>query len=78
MKNDILNNYKSKVINFIKKFYIKNDLSRNYVLFGFLIIFVISALFSYSSTLKKKSLEAAAQPPQRLRNVNAQCAKPAR
>ena len=58
MKNDILNNYKSKVINFIKKFYIKNDLSRNYVLFGFLIIFVISALFSYSSTLKKKRLEA--------------------
>ena len=54
MKNDILNNYKSKVINFIKKFYIKNDLSRNYILFGFLIIFVISALFSYSSTLKKK------------------------
>ena len=58
MKNDILNNYKSKVINFIKKFYIKNDLSRNYVLFGFLIIFVISALFSYSSTLKKKRLKA--------------------
>ena len=58
MKNDILNNYKSKVINFIKKFYIKNDLSRNYVLVGFLIIFVISALFSYSSTLKKKRLKA--------------------
>ena len=58
MKNDILNNYKSKVINFIKKFYIKDDLSRNYVLFGFLIIFVISALFSYSSTLKKKRLKA--------------------
>ena len=58
MKNDILNNYKSKVINFIKKFYIKNDLSRNYVLFGFLIIFVISALFSYISTLKKKRLKA--------------------
>ena len=58
MKNDILNNYKSKVINFIKKFYIKNDLSRNYILFGFLIIFVISALFSYSSTLKKKRLKA--------------------
>ncbi len=58
MKNDILNNYKSKVINFIKKFYIKNDLSRNYVLLGFLIIFVISALFSYSSTLKKKRLKA--------------------
>ena len=58
MKNDILNNYKSKVINFIKKFYIKDDLSRNYVLFGFLIIFVISALFSYSSTLKKNRLNA--------------------
>ena len=58
MKNDILNNYKSKVINFIKKFYIKNDLSRNYILFGFLIIFVISALFSYSSTLKKKRLKS--------------------
>ena len=58
MKNDILSNYKSKVINFIKKFYIKNDLSRNYILFGFLIIFVISALFAYSSTLKKKRLEA--------------------
>ncbi len=58
MKNDILNNYKSKVINFVKKFYIKNDLSRNYVLFGFLIIFVISALFSYSSTLKKERLKA--------------------
>ena len=58
MKNDILNNCKSKVINFIKKFYIKNDLSRNYILFGFLIIFVISALFSYSSTLKKKRLKS--------------------
>ena len=58
MKNDILNNYKSKVINFIKKLYIKNDLSRNYVLFGFLIIFIISALFSYSSALKKKRLKA--------------------
>ena len=58
MKNDILNFYKSKIVNFIKKFYIKNDLSRNYVLLGFLIIFVISALFSYGSTLKKKRLEA--------------------
>ena len=58
MKNDILNNYKSKLINFIKKLYIKNDLSRNYVLFGFLIIFIISALFSYSSALKKKRLKA--------------------
>ena len=58
MKNDILNNYKSKVINFIKKFYIKNDLSRNYVLFGFFIILVISAIFSYSSNLKKKRLKA--------------------
>ena len=54
MKNDILNNFKSKAINFVKKFYIKDDLSRNYVLLGFLIIFVISALFSYGSTLKKK------------------------
>ena len=58
MKNDILNNYKSKVINFIKKLYVKNDLSRNYILFGFLVIFVISALFSYSSTLKKKRLKS--------------------
>ena len=58
MKNDILNNFKSKAINFVKKFYFKDDLSRNYVLLGFLIIFVISALFSYGSTLKKKRLEA--------------------
>ena len=58
MKNDILNNFKSKAINFVKKFYIKDDLSRNYVLLGFLIIFIISALFSYGSTLKKKRLEA--------------------
>ena len=58
MKNDILNNYKSKTLNFLKKFYIKTNLSRNYVLLGFLIIFIVSALFSYSSALKKKRLEA--------------------
>ena len=58
MRDDIFNNLKSKVISFVKKFYFKNDLSRNYVLLGFLIIFVISALFSYGSTLKKKRLEA--------------------
>ena len=58
MRDDIFNNLKSKVISFVKKFYFKNDLSRNYVLSGFLIIFVISALFSYGSTLKKKRLEA--------------------
>ena len=58
MKNDILNNYKSKALNFLKKFYIKTNLSRNYVLLGFLIIFIVSALFSYTSALKKKRLEA--------------------
>ena len=58
MKNDTLNNYKSKTLNFLKKFYIKTNLSRNYVLLGFLIIFIVSALFSYSSALKKKRLEA--------------------
>ena len=58
MKNDILNNYKSRTLNFLKKFYIKTNLSRNYVLLGFLIIFIVSALFSYSSALKKKRLEA--------------------
>ena len=58
MRDDIFNNLKSKVISFVKKFYFKNDLSRNYILFGFLIIFVISALFSYSSTLKKKRLKS--------------------
>ena len=47
-----------KTINYGKKLLKNIDVSINSVLFGFLIIFVVSALFAYSSTLKKKRLEA--------------------
>ena len=58
MKKNILKISLEKIINYGKKFLKNIDVSRNFVLFGFLIIFVISALFTYSSTLKKKRLEA--------------------
>tara|TARA_B100001175_G_C19503492_1_gene639545 strand:+ start:294 stop:1622 length:1329 start_codon:yes stop_codon:yes gene_type:complete len=58
MKKDVLKSFFNKTINYWKKLYIGIGVSRNYVLFGFLIIFVISALFTYGSALKKKRLEA--------------------
>ncbi len=58
MKKNILKISIDKIINYGKKSLKNIDVSINSVLFGFLIIFVISALFAYSSTLKKKRLEA--------------------
>ena len=58
MKKDVLKNFFYKAINNCKKLYIDIDVSRNYIIFGFLIIFLISAIFAYGSTLKKKRLEA--------------------
>tara|TARA_Y100000996_G_scaffold341865_1_gene279222 strand:+ start:164 stop:1492 length:1329 start_codon:yes stop_codon:yes gene_type:complete len=58
MKKNILKVFTDKTINYGKKLLKNIDVSINSVLFGFLIIFVVSALFAYSSTLKKKRLEA--------------------
>ncbi len=58
MKKNILKISTDKTINYGKKLLKNIDVSINSVLFGFLIIFVVSALFAYSSTLKKKRLEA--------------------
>ena len=58
MKKNILKISADKAINYGKKLLKNIDVSINSVLFGFLIIFVVSALFAYSSTLKKKRLEA--------------------
>ena len=58
MKKNILKISIDKTINYGKKLLKNIDVSINSVLFGFLIIFVVSALFAYSSTLKKKRLEA--------------------
>ncbi len=58
MKNDILKTILNKSTQYIKKAYVKDSISRNYVLFGLLIVFIVSSLFSYGSTLKKKRLEA--------------------
>ena len=58
MKKNILKISTDKTINYCKKLLKNIDVSINSVLFGFLIIFVVSALFAYSSTLKKKRLEA--------------------
>ncbi len=58
MKKNTLKIYLDKIITLNKKIYKNIDVSRNYVLFGFVIIFIISALFTYSSALKKKRLEA--------------------
>ncbi len=58
MKKNILKIYLNKIITLNKKIYKNIDVSRNYVLFGFVIIFIVSALFTYSSALKKKRLEA--------------------
>ena len=58
MKKNILKISTDKTINYGKKLLKNIDVSINSVLFGFLIIFVISALFTYSSALKKKRLEA--------------------
>ena len=54
MKNDILKTILNKSTQYIKKAYVKDSISRNYVLFGLLIVFIVSSLFSYGSTLKKK------------------------
>ena len=58
MKKNILKISTDKTINYGKKLLKNIDVSINSILFGFLIIFVVSALFAYSSTLKKKRLEA--------------------
>ena len=58
MKKNILKISTDKTINYGKKLLKNIDVSINSVLFGFLIIFVVIALFAYSSTLKKKRLEA--------------------
>ena len=58
MKKNILKISTDKIINYGKKLLKNTDVSINSILFGFLIIFVVSALFAYSSTLKKKRLEA--------------------
>ena len=58
MKKNILKISADKAINYGKKLLKNIDVSINSVLLGFLIIFVVSALFAYSSTLKKKRLEA--------------------
>ncbi len=58
MKKNILKISTDKTINYGKKLLKNTDVSINSILFGFLIIFVVSALFAYSSTLKKKRLEA--------------------
>ena len=58
MKKDVLKNFFNKTINYWRKLFIGIDVSRNYVIFGFLVIFLISSLFAYGSTLKKKRLEA--------------------
>ena len=58
MKKNILKISTDKTINYGKKLLKNIDVSINSVLFGFLIIFVVSALFAYSSTLKKKRIEA--------------------
>ena len=58
MKKNILKISIDKTINYGKKLLKNIDVSINSILFGFLIIFVVSALFAYSSTLKKKRLEA--------------------
>ena len=58
MKKNILKISLDKTINYSKQLSKNIDVSRNFVLLGFLIIFVVSALFAYSSTLKKKRLEA--------------------
>ena len=58
MKKNILKISIDKTINYGKKLLKNIDVSINSVLFGFLIIFVVIALFAYSSTLKKKRLEA--------------------
>ena len=58
MKKNILKISTDKTINYGKKLLKNIDVSRNFVLFGFLIIFVVSALFTYSSALKKKRLDA--------------------
>ena len=58
MKKNILKISTDKTISYCKKLLKNIDVSINSVLFGFLIIFVVSALFAYSSTLKKKRLEA--------------------
>ena len=58
MKKDVLKNFFNKTINYWRKLFIGIDVSRNYVIFGFLVIFLIISLFAYGSTLKKKRLEA--------------------
>ena len=58
MKKNILKIYLNKIITLNKKIYKNIDVSRNYLLFGFVIIFIVSAIFTYSSALKKKRLEA--------------------
>ena len=58
MKKNILKISTDKIINYGKKLLKNTDVSINSILFGFLIIFFVSALFAYSSTLKKKRLEA--------------------
>ncbi len=58
MKKNILKISTDKTINYGKKLLKNIYVSINSILFGFLIIFVVSALFAYSSTLKKKRLEA--------------------
>ena len=58
MKKNILKISLDKIINYSKKLLKNIDVSRNFLLFGFLIIFVVSALFTYSSALKKKRLDA--------------------
>ena len=58
MKKVVLKNLFNKTINYWKKLYVDIDVSRNYVIFGFLIVFLISAIFAYGSTLKKKRLKA--------------------
>ena len=58
MKKNILKISTDKTINYGKKLLKNIDVSINSILFGFLIIFVVSALFAYSSTLKKKRIEA--------------------
>ena len=58
MKKVVLKNLFNKTINYWKKLYVDIGVSRNYVIFGFLIVFLISAIFAYGSTLKKKRLKA--------------------
>ena len=58
MKKNILKISADKAINYGKKLLKNIDVSINSVLLGFLIIFVVSALFAYSSTLKKKEVRS--------------------